>query len=662
METEPAVHDPSQATKRKYVTRACDLCKKKKIRCNGEECVAAKISCTYESAYLRGPKARRIGTGSETRHTSELADRRSSLLVDSPPRQQVSDNSISTPLHQNNPSPLESLSGDTSARAFLARVCGHLSAAGHAMPRYLSRPPDRVLPDEIVDSTIVLPDKSTTLSYLECFTEHAQVTYRYVPRRQWFSLVTRLYDDDETLLTDDAAMALLLLVIGLGTRLYKAAKSRLNKVATVFPPTVLALQAYTLECQLLLTMNHFNTAWIALGSAVRTGQIIGFQRGCYDQRSTDKFEETKRRSCFWALFMLDRYLSTVLGRPMMLNENDITIPLPGVSPTELEELEPQEVKLMAGMVAHIKLIKIIGRIMTKIYPATSPDTSWNEKAVREFEISLREWQDQTPSFFHPDKKTGGISAVDEPALFEVPWSFKRQQRTVRMTYHFVNMLMYRGCLLDEFLRTTANTPRESPPTLPVQKCVQAAIHMASFAAEIADDTTYNGVFWTTSYFTFCAISILVVYLTLYRHVEDRASLEELLERAMRGHKRLDQSIELEAQGLLEESQRLARRTKQPLNNCASSLYPVQTQESNIAAYLVEGEANAAAQADQQPAQGNMDVPLPGLDAYYSGNDMLQNLFDIGNLESSDLDMIMDVGFDRTIFDFLDADHGRHDTG
>lgn len=101
-------------------------------------------------------------------------------------------------------------------------------------------------------------------------------------------------------------------------------------------------------------MNHFNTAWVALGSAVRTGQIIGFQRQSPDTGGNDDFEETNRRSCFWALFMLDRYLSTALGRPMMINENDITIPLPGQSAADLPGLEPQEVKLMAGMVAHIK--------------------------------------------------------------------------------------------------------------------------------------------------------------------------------------------------------------------------------------------------------------------------------------------------------------------
>jgi hypothetical protein len=101
-------------------------------------------------------------------------------------------------------------------------------------------------------------------------------------------------------------------------------------------------------------MNHFNTAWVSLGATVRMGQIIGLQKAHPDPSAAGSLEETNRRSCFWALFMLDRYLSTALGRPMMLNENDVTIPLPGQLSQELEGLQPQEVKLMAGMVAHIK--------------------------------------------------------------------------------------------------------------------------------------------------------------------------------------------------------------------------------------------------------------------------------------------------------------------
>jgi len=197
----------------------------------------------------------------------------------------------------------------------------------------------------------------------------------------------------------------------------------------------------------------------------------------------------------------------------------------------------------------------------------------------------------------------------------------RQQRTVRMTYHFTIMLMYRGCLLNEFLRTAASTPRESAPTPPVQKCVRAAIHMASFAAEIASDSSYNAVFWTTSYFTFCAISILVVYLTLYRNVEDRRELEALLERAMQGHKRLDQSTELETQMLLEESQKLARTAGRPVNHGLSAAY---TSAPPVAPPFVANGAELAVSSGEA-LERYSTVPNPGLGSLCSANDAFHDL-------------------------------------
>lgn len=174
--------------------------------------MTADAACKYETAYLRGPKRRRTN-GSEPNNVFYESNRGGTANTHD---QHAAIVALAAPSSFNVQSPNESLSGDASARGFLTRVYGHLSAAGHAMPRYLSRPADRMLPDDSSDPTIVLPDRSTTMSYLECFAEHAQVTYRYVPRRQWSSLVTRLYDDDESLLVDDASIALLLLVIGLG--------------------------------------------------------------------------------------------------------------------------------------------------------------------------------------------------------------------------------------------------------------------------------------------------------------------------------------------------------------------------------------------------------------------------------------------------------------
>jgi hypothetical protein len=163
---------------------------------------------------MRGSKRQR-STGGDLDRNISTPTAQETLPTNSPARKVPSIVAF-TPGQYNIQSPQESLSGDASARGFLTRVYGHLSAAGHAMPRYLSRPADRRLPDGNADPTIILPSRETTLLYLDCFAEHAQATYRYVPRKQWMSLVTRLYDDDELLLSDDANMALLLLVIGLG--------------------------------------------------------------------------------------------------------------------------------------------------------------------------------------------------------------------------------------------------------------------------------------------------------------------------------------------------------------------------------------------------------------------------------------------------------------
>lgn len=168
---------------------------------------------------MRGPKRRKTSNNNFEPNTIDSvtsAVQTDPLSADSPLLHGHFDAAALTPTTFNIQSPQESLSGDASARGFLTRVYGHLGAAGHVMPRYLSRPADRDLPGNESDATIILPSRETTMSYLECFAEHAQVTYRYVPRQQWMSLVTRLHDDDESLLNDDTSMAVLLLVIGLG--------------------------------------------------------------------------------------------------------------------------------------------------------------------------------------------------------------------------------------------------------------------------------------------------------------------------------------------------------------------------------------------------------------------------------------------------------------
>ncbi|RAH77200.1 hypothetical protein BO86DRAFT_413302 [Aspergillus japonicus CBS 114.51] len=458
--------------------------------------------------------------------------------------------------------------GDASVHNFLHKVSEHLTLIGQALPRNLLRWEEEILNTVGDRSTFVFPPRDTAREYLNCYFEHANVTYRYLLRTETFAILDRVYDDDEAVFEHPATIAILLFAMGVGciwlasrhsrpltkqksksNHLLQAGQTWLDKTLGKFPPTLNMIKATVLKCQLECAASRHNSAWMTLGMAVRLGQIIGIER---EVASTGPSEQFSRKGVFWAMYMLDRYLSVSLGRPMAIRDEDITI----ACPTDLDHetitlLGPQETKVWLGVVAHARLTRIIGCTITRLYPASkhlSDDA--RDRAVTELERDLQEWENQTPSFFLPPEQEP--LAGSQHDFYAIPWIFQRQQKTITAAYHFTCILMYRGDLLREFLHHEPGTPAPSQPSSArIRHCVNHAMAIARIAANIADDSTYNGVYWTTSHFVFCAISVLLVYLALYHAAEDRGAIEEMVEKAMKGHRKLDSSYNFRTQRLLE---------------------------------------------------------------------------------------------------------------
>ncbi|RBQ66942.1 hypothetical protein FVER14953_04292 [Fusarium verticillioides] len=99
----------------------------------------------------------------------------------------------------------------------------------------------------------------------------------------------------------------------------------------------------------LIEMNRRDAAYICVSNAMHISIMHGAHRGWLD-------ESGKR--VFWTLYVLDRYLSCLMGRPPTIMDDAIRLPLPCDAPS----MPPAE-----GLKAHVELSRISCHIVCNTY-------------------------------------------------------------------------------------------------------------------------------------------------------------------------------------------------------------------------------------------------------------------------------------------------------
>jgi hypothetical protein len=87
---------------------------------------------------------------------------------------------------------------------------------GQVLPRNLHRPAEQILEGDSPASIFFPTERHFAQEYIDCFYEHSNATYRYIPRSQIEHLLDGFYAQEEKALQDDAGMAVLLLVMAIG--------------------------------------------------------------------------------------------------------------------------------------------------------------------------------------------------------------------------------------------------------------------------------------------------------------------------------------------------------------------------------------------------------------------------------------------------------------
>ncbi|KAJ7173068.1 fungal-specific transcription factor domain-containing protein [Mycena crocata] len=271
-------------------------------------------------------------------------------------------------------------------------------------------------------------------------------------------------------------------------------------------------------CQALLLMGFreigigaMAQAWIYIGMAVRMAQDLGMQRdadgwvraGVRDGKLFDEWEIAERRRVWYACVIMDKYVSTYIGRPLAIFERDFDTSLPSESDEWAPPADaPVTVAPRAGRViscfnASARLAGILSQIVQSIY-ALRPASSRHAELVV-LDGQLEKWFLALPVHLRHD-----------PAVRagEVPLP---QVLTLHMQYWCAVLLLHRPF--------SSPAPEEGDVRGNAEKsyelCAGAANHITTIATLYSETYTLKHSPVFHCYYIFTASIMHVVTLSQY---------------------------------------------------------------------------------------------------------------------------------------------------
>ncbi|ORX90894.1 hypothetical protein K493DRAFT_304519 [Basidiobolus meristosporus CBS 931.73] len=417
-------------TKKPRASRACDTCRKKKVKCDNEKpacsnCVAYGYECTYlEKQKKRGPqpsypKALEDRLERLEAVLTNLAKRDSSL-----PSEIVEEfRSIEHTLSESNPERCEDSVEEeldklkledpkyfsyvgSSSGVYLFKggsfyKQGRLQNVHELIGRepYLSPNPLSLDP--------AFPPPELREGLLTSYFRHINTSLPTFP----------LGRNDRSLTAGDDTSELLYNCIftlasfhntteGLfrspeeaffASRVFQArAKALLDRLIVI--PSIGLVQA------LVLLSLHPQNSWLYLGMAIRIAQELGLHR-TLNSHNLDPIERERRKLLWWNCVVLDRGISSFLGRPLAIHESDCNASLPLLpevlakeASIDVNELSYSQ-RAMKCYIVFIRLSQIMARMLREIHTAESTSQGKIKNSLKELNRTLNQWELSLPEEF-----------------------------------------------------------------------------------------------------------------------------------------------------------------------------------------------------------------------------------------------------------------------
>lgn len=128
--------------------------------------------------------------------------------------------------------------------------------------------------------------------------------------------------------------------------------------------------------------------------ALRLCLTLGLHHNVPEGYTISAVEREHRIRVWWSVYIIDRMTSSKLGHPVTVQDSDIDVDLPSMD--NLTPSEQEEFSDPSHLIAHVKLARISGDIISDIYGRSSQTKAFVQ-SVQKILRSLRTWAETLPA-------------------------------------------------------------------------------------------------------------------------------------------------------------------------------------------------------------------------------------------------------------------------
>ncbi|KAF9075422.1 fungal-specific transcription factor domain-containing protein [Rhodocollybia butyracea] len=183
-------------------------------------------------------------------------------------------------------------------------------------------------------------------------------------------------------------------------------------------PTLYELQFYSLAAIYMLGTSSPSSAWTLVGVGVRFAEELGIHRRQPEGHKWTSLDEQKRRA-FWVLVSLDRLISSFVGRPSAIRDEDFDVEPPLECDDEFWEnpdnpelsfkQPPDRPPVVKAFISYLRICEILAFASRTLYSTKKSKSllglvgeAWEHKILSEIDTALSNWLSSVPEHLRYD--------------------------------------------------------------------------------------------------------------------------------------------------------------------------------------------------------------------------------------------------------------------